>query len=217
MDVERFQKAAAALSNLQGLALVSAMKDGEWHIASEVAARAEVHTSTATKHLSALQEAGVLERRETRAKTGRTFAYRLPSPRITLSLDVGDEAMLRQEDAAQTTMDFIAASVRRAESLGWKGIGRRVQSVLRTTFPHDAEQSSEDDWETCLHRILDDGERTPDERLVAVLRAVRAAFENAMGSIASERVFLACLKDVESGPALERISADLFYREGVTS
>ncbi len=215
MDVDDFRKAAGTLATRQGLALIRALRDGEWHIASDVAAHADVHISTATKHLAALHEAGILRRQETRAKTGTTYAYRLPSETVTLSLSLGEA------DEAGTAGDacrrFVAAAIQNAESLGWKGIGPRVVRLLKETFPDELAECPQGRWEDCMDTLLGDVENASPERLVGILRAIRAAFETALGPITSERVFLAALEELREDKLLESIPADLFYREEATA
>jgi len=85
MDQREFQHTVLLLSGERAMAILRVIRDGEWHMASGVARSLDIHVTTASKFLQGLAEVGLLERR---AHDGRTFEYRLRSPRLEFSVDL---------------------------------------------------------------------------------------------------------------------------------
>ncbi len=89
MDLLTFQQAATLLSGEYSLAILRELRDGEWHLSSEVAKTLDIHVSTASRFLQRLGELGLIERRR---RDARTFEYRVRSSRIQIEVDLADES-----------------------------------------------------------------------------------------------------------------------------
>lgn len=215
MDATRAQRAAAALSTPQAVALLTAIKDAGWYIASQAAAKAKVHVSTATRHLSVLHEAGVLERRRVRTATGHAYAYRLPRPKITLSLDLVPDARNLPRDEAKAALAFLREVVRRAEKLGGPAIGGRVVAVLCDAFPRDLVATPNLTFPECHARLARISGALMEDRLVDALRGVRGALESAMGTLACDRIFQASFEEVGGHRALSSLPMELLFAREV--
>ena len=215
MDATRAQRAVAALSTPQSVALLTAMKDAEWYIASQVAARAKVHVSTATRHLSVLHKAGVLERRRVRTATGHTYAYRLPRPKITLTLDLFPDAGNLPRDEAKAALALLGEIVRRAEKLGGPATGGRVVAALCDAFPRDLVGTPNLTFPECLDRLARISGELKKDQVVDALRGVRGALDSAMGTLACDRIFQASFDEVGGLRALSSIPTDLLFAREV--
>lgn len=89
MDYQAFRQAATLLSGEYSMAILKFLRDGGWHLSSEVAKSLDIHVSTASRFLHRFAELGLVERRPHDA---RTSEYRLRSPRIQLEVDLTDDA-----------------------------------------------------------------------------------------------------------------------------
>ncbi|HKW43031.1 MAG TPA: hypothetical protein VJP06_02480, partial [Thermoplasmata archaeon] len=63
MDHQTFRQAILLLSGQHSLAIVRALRDGNWHLASEVARSLDIHITTSSKFLQRFAELGLAERR----------------------------------------------------------------------------------------------------------------------------------------------------------
>ena len=88
MDPESFRQAATLLSGEYSLAILRQLRDGRWHLSSEVARDLQIHVSTASRFLQRLAELGLVERRRHDA---RTSEYRVRSARLQLEVDLADD------------------------------------------------------------------------------------------------------------------------------
>ena len=215
MDAPRMQRAVASMSTPQAMALLRAIKDSQWYIASRAAAKAKVHVSTATKHLSALHASGILERREVRTATGRAYAYRLPRPSITLTLDLFPPAGANlPRDQVTPALALLAEVVRKAGALGGPGVRARAIAALREVFPAafpDASKASLDGWVDGLTAVGG----VPLDQLAAALRGLRGVLEAALGPIACDRVFQSSLEEAGGLQSLSHLPAGLLARREV--
>ncbi|HYM39805.1 MAG TPA: winged helix-turn-helix domain-containing protein [Thermoplasmata archaeon] len=89
MDTETFRHAATLLSGEYSLAILRELRDGGWHLSSEVARALHIHVSTASRFLQSLAELGLVERRP---RDSRTSEYRVRSTRVLLEVDLGDDS-----------------------------------------------------------------------------------------------------------------------------
>jgi len=215
MNADRIHRAVSALSTPQAMALIMAIKDSHWYIPSRAAAKAKVHTSTATKHLTALHGAGVLERRRVRTETGHAYAYRLSRPSITLTLDLFPESGALPKDQVRAAFALLADVVRKAEALGGPGLRDRVAGALKGTFPRQLEGLSEATLDVCFDRL-----RTgpiPSEMLAAGLRAVRATIDSCIGPLACDRLFRLCFEEAGGVQSMSRLPTSLLLGREVGS
>ena len=88
MTREQFQRAAEALGKDTGMKVLNELANRKRGTASALAEATGLHTATVMKHLGALAAAGLLETRMVRGKTREMVEYSLPSPIISLSLDM---------------------------------------------------------------------------------------------------------------------------------
>ena len=89
MDPDTFREAATLLSGEYSLAILRQLRDGGWHLSSEVARALTIHVSTASRFLQRLAELGLVERRRHDA---RTSEYRVRSSRVQLEVDLADDS-----------------------------------------------------------------------------------------------------------------------------
>ena len=101
MDLQTFQQAATLLSGEYSLAILRELRDGHWHLSSEVARVLDIHVSTASRFLQRLGELGLVERRK---RDARTFEYRVRSSRIQIEVDISDDSAPLRE-----AVDFYVA------------------------------------------------------------------------------------------------------------
>ncbi len=89
MDPTTFRQAATLLSGEYSLDILRQLRDGKWHLSSEVARDLEIHVSTASRFLQRLAELGLVERRR---RDARTSEYRVQSARLQLEVDLTDDS-----------------------------------------------------------------------------------------------------------------------------
>src|SRR5512136_360949 len=101
MDTETFREAATLLSGEYSLSILQQLRDGGWHLSSEIARGLNIHVSTASRFLHRLSDLGLVERRR---RDSRTSEYRVRSARLQLEVDLGDESSPLRE-----AVDFYVA------------------------------------------------------------------------------------------------------------
>src|SRR5205823_10764576 len=89
MDQQTFQQAIGLLSGEHSLSILRSLRDGNWHLSSEVARTLDIHTTTASKFLQRFAELGLVERQ---AHDSRTFEYRLRSSPLPFDVHLSDVA-----------------------------------------------------------------------------------------------------------------------------
>lgn len=89
MDPQSFRQAATLLSGEYSLRILRELRDGGWHLSSEVARSLDIHVSTASRFLQRLAELGLVERRPHDA---RTSEYRVRSALLRLEVDLTDDS-----------------------------------------------------------------------------------------------------------------------------
>lgn len=201
MDQREFQRTVLLLSGERAMAILRVIRDGGWHMASGVARALDIHVTTASKLLQGLAEVGLLERR---AHDGRTFEYRLPSPRLEFSVDLLEESgSLRQ--AVDFYVTYFQSLFERIRRLGWPSVETEMQH--RLTTDHQELRSA-----IFQEMIAGTGGGIDHLReLVAVLhRDLWGVCSQTLGHAAAVRVFKTALRDaVDSHP-------DIAVRCGLT-
>src|SRR5713226_9550328 len=89
MDQQTFRQAILLLSGEHSVSILRALRDGSWHLSSEVARSLDIHITTASKFLQRFAELGLVDRRP---HDSRTFEYRLRSPRLRFDVDLADDS-----------------------------------------------------------------------------------------------------------------------------
>src|SRR6266704_121099 len=89
MDQQAFRQTIVLLSGEHSLSILRGLRDGGWHLSSEVARSLHIHITTASKFLQLFAGLGLVERRP---HDSRTFEYRLRNARLRLELDLEDDA-----------------------------------------------------------------------------------------------------------------------------
>jgi len=165
------RKALDALASDHGLPILRFLRDREWAHASEIADALGIHTTTASKHLAAFYEAGLLERRAHPAKRP-TFAYRLKSPVIRIEFDLAER--VEPSDTVALASAFLEALLGSVDKMGGS---RLTDALLRGVFGGG-------DWRPALGRRLG---ATPDARadLIAVVEDTRLALSGLVGPAAA--------------------------------
>lgn len=186
MDQRSFRRAAVLLSGDYALAILKAMRSGEWHLSSELARSLNVHTTTVSRFLQHLAELRFVERR---AHDGRTFEYRLPSSRISFDVDVADESGPMRE-AIDFYVTYFHTLFERIRHLGWASVEAEMQH--RLTSDHEELRAA------IFQQVLAGDDRGVERLrdLVATLhRDIWSVCSTALGAAAAERVFKAALEE----------------------
>ena len=131
------RRALEALASEHGLPILRFLRGRDWILASQVAEGLGIHTTTASKHLAAFHEAGLLERRDHPARRP-THAYRLISPLVRIEFDLGEQP--EAADATEAAEAFLAALLDGATRVG----GHRLADGLAEALFH------EEDWRLAL-------------------------------------------------------------------
>lgn len=190
MDLKTFQQAATLLSGEYSLAILRELRDGRWHLSSEVARVLDIHVSTASRFLQRLGELGLVERRR---RDARTFEYRVRSPRIQIEVDLTDDSAPLRE-AVDFYVAYFAHLFRQIRELGTPkvqgdfehALGREHQELRSAVFQQMIEGSNggldhlrdlmaslhRDLWEVCSQSL-----GKPSARKI-----FEAALQEAMGT-----------------------------------
>src|SRR3989442_13850914 len=88
MDQQTFRQAILLLSGENSVAILRALRDGGWHLSSEVARSLHIHITTASKFLQRFADLGLVDRR---AHDARPFEYCLRSPHLRLEGHFGGD------------------------------------------------------------------------------------------------------------------------------
>ena len=126
MDTETFREAATLLSGEYSLSILQQLRDGGWHLSSEIARGLNIHVSTASRFLHRLSDLGLVERRR---RDSRTSEYRVRSARLQLEVDLGDESSPLREavDFYVAYFHYLFEEIRR---LGLPGIEGDMERTL---------------------------------------------------------------------------------------
>jgi hypothetical protein len=128
MDQRTFGEAISTLSGEHSLSILRALRDGGWHLSSEVARTLDIHITTASKFLQRFAELGLIERRP---HDSRTSEYRLRSSRLRFEVDLSDDSGPLRE-----VIDFYVAYFHslfdRIRTYGSPGIETEMEHRLAT-------------------------------------------------------------------------------------
>jgi DNA-binding HxlR family transcriptional regulator len=186
MDRHSFRQAVVLLSGDHALDILKAMRDGTWHLSSEVARTLDIHVTTASKFLQRFAELGLAE---VRPRDGRTVEYRLASPRLTLEVDLADDAGPLRE-AIDFYVTYFHTLFERIRRLGWPSVEAEMQH--RLTADHQELRSA-----IFEEMIAGSGGGLDRLReLVASLhRDLWSVCSQTLGSSTAERVFQTALRE----------------------
>ncbi len=215
MNADRTSRAIAALATPHARALLDAIRDAEWYIASAAAARAKVHVSTASKHLAVLHEAGLLQRKEVRTATGRTFAYRLPRPTVTLTLDLASHRGVARTGGARAALDLLRQVVRKGEAMAGPRVRARAVEILEATWPDERLRGPNDDVEVLLDRLAFSSGVLSEDRIVAALRGIREFLDATLGPLVSDQIVLVAVDEAGGRQSFPWLSKILLSRTAV--
>lgn len=126
MDPTTFRQAAVLLSGEYSLDILRQLRDGTWHLSSEVARDLGIHVSTASRFLQRLSELGLVERRR---RDARTSEYRVRSARLQLEVDLADDSGPLRE-AVDFYVAYFASLFRQIRSLGTPQIEGAMEHTL---------------------------------------------------------------------------------------
>lgn len=126
MDPMTFRQAATLLSGEYSLDILRQLRDGEWHLSSEVARGLGIHVSTASRFLQRLAELGLVERRRHDA---RTSEYRVRSTRLQLEVDLTDDAGPLRE-AVDFYVAYFASLFHQIRGLGEPAVEGAMEHTL---------------------------------------------------------------------------------------
>ncbi len=194
MEEKDFSGAVSLLSGEYGLAILRFLSAGDWRIASDVSRSLGIHTTTASKFLAGMHRAGVLERRVRKSRTRRTFEYRLPSPQISLTLDLapGREPV---REALDFYLDYVANVLAKTRRLGWPGIEAAFEARLSRSHGGLKEH--------LFTRILDGGGARGMDELKGLFGQIHGEFleiaGGAMGPATARRILGAAADEAAKG------------------
>lgn len=126
MDLATFQQAATLLSGEYSLTILRELRDGQWHLSSEVARTLDIHVSTASRFLQRLGELGLVERRR---RDTRTYEYRVRSSRIQIEVDLADESAPLRE-AVDFYVAYFQHLFREIQELGLPNVEGELEHSL---------------------------------------------------------------------------------------
>lgn len=201
MDHRSFRQAVLLLSGDHALEILKAMRDGVWHLSSEVARTLDIHVTTASKFLQRLAELGLVEQRP---HDGRTFEYRLASSRLSLEVDLLDEAGPLRE-AIDFYVTYFHTLFDRIRRLGWPSVEAEMQH--RLTADHQELRSAIFDE---MIAGSDGGLDRLRELVASLHRDIWSVCSQTLGHSTAERVFQTALREAVD------VYPDLAARCGLT-
>src|SRR5207249_11748783 len=103
MDQQTFRQAILLLSGEHSVTILRALRDGGWHLSSEVARSLDIHITTASKFLQRLGDLGLVEERP---HDSRPYEYRFRPPRPRSEANSPDAAGPPREVTASKAAIF---------------------------------------------------------------------------------------------------------------
>ena len=201
MDQQTFRQAILLLSGEHSVSILRALRDGNWHLSSEVARSIDIHITTASKFLQRFSELGLVDRRPHDA---RTFEYRLRSPHLRFEVDLDDEAGPLRE-----VIDFYVAYFHslfeRIRYVGTPAIEIEMEHRLTT----DHQELRKAVFEQMIGGV-EGGLDYLRELVAEVHRDLWAVCSEGLGADAAKNVFQEALRDAMS------VYPDLAIRCGLT-
>lgn len=185
MDSQSFRQAATLLSGEYSLAILKGLRDGQWHLSSEVAKDLDIHVSTVSRFLQRFAELGLVERR---AHDARTSEYRLRTPRLRLEMDLLDDSGPLRE-----AVDFYVAYF---QSL-FEGIRTLGMPVVEGEMEHRL-TSQHQELRSAIFEQMIEGSQGGIDRLRSLMAALHKDLwdvcSQSLGRVAAERVFQSALR-----------------------
>ncbi len=201
MDQQTFRQAILLLSGENSVAILRSLRDGDWHLSSEVARSVHIHITTASKFLQRFAELGLVDRRPHDA---RTFEYHLRSPHVRLEVDLEDDAGPLRE-----VIDFYVAY--------FHSLFERIRYVGTPAIEIEMEHRLTTDHQELRKGVFDqmiDGSEAGLDRLrelvAAVHRDLWSVCSQGLGAGTAKGVFQAALRDAIGA------HPDLAFRCGLT-
>src|SRR5439155_906239 len=186
MDQQTFRQAILLLSGENSVAILRALRDGGWHLSSEVARSLHIHITTASKFLQRFADLGLVDRRPHDA---RTFEYRLRSPHLRLEVDFEDDGGPLRE-----VIDFYVAY--------FHSLFERIRYVGTPAIEIEMEHRLTTDHQELRQAVFDqmiDGSEAGLDRLrelvAAVHRDLCSVCAQGLGAGTAKGVFQAALRD----------------------
>ncbi|HYV08123.1 MAG TPA: helix-turn-helix domain-containing protein [Thermoplasmata archaeon] len=186
MDQQAFRQTIVVLSGEHSLSILRGLRDGDWHISSEVARALHIHISTASKFLQRFAELGLVERRP---HDSRTFEYRLRNARLHLELDLEDDAGPLRE-----VVDFYVAY--------FHSLFERIRFVGTPTIESEMEHRLTTDHQELRRAVFDQMVVGSDggldrlrELVAAVHRDLWTVCAQGLGASAAKGAFEGALRD----------------------
>src|SRR5207237_7117793 len=115
------------------------LRDGNWHLSSEVARTLDIHTTTASKFLQRFAELGLVERQ---AHDSRTFEYRLRSSHLRFDVDLSDDAGPLRE-----VVDFYVVY--------FQSLFEKILSFVEPTIQTEMEHQQQTDHQAIQRAVID--------------------------------------------------------------
>src|SRR5467141_4854902 len=191
MDQQAFQRVVELLSREHSLAILRSLRDGSWHLSSEVARVLDIHITTASKFLQRFAELGLLERRP---HDSRTFEYRLRSPHLRFEVNLEDEAGPLRE-----VIDFYVAY--------FHSLFERIRYVgtpaIEIEMEHRLTTNHQELRKAVFDQMLDGTEAGLDrlrELVAPVHRDLWNVCAQGLGANSAKGVFQAALRDAIGAP-----------------
>lgn len=185
MDSQSFRQAATLLSGEYSLAILKGLRDGQWHLSSEVAKDLDIHVSTVSRFLHRFAELGLVERR---AHDARTSEYRLRTPHLRLEMDLLDDSGPLRE-----AVDFYVAYF---QSL-FEGIRTFGMPAVEGEMEHRL-TSQHQELRAAIFEQMIEGSQGGIERLRSLMAALHKGLwdvcSQSLGRVAAERVFQSALR-----------------------
>jgi DNA-binding transcriptional ArsR family regulator len=185
MDSHSFRQAATLLSGEYSLAILKNLRDGKWHLSSEVAKDLDIHVSTVSRFLQRFAELGLVERR---AHDARTSEYRLRSPRLLLEMDLLDDSGPLRE-----AVDFYVAYF---QSL-FEGIRTLGMPAVEGEMEHRL-TSQHQELRSAIFEQMIEGSQGGIDRLRDLMAALHRDLwdvcSQSLGKASAERVFQSALR-----------------------
>lgn len=185
MDSQSFRQAATLLSGEYSLAILKGLRNGHWHLSSEVAKDLDIHVSTVSRFLQRFAELGLVERR---AHDARTSEYRLRTPRLRLEMDLLDDSGPLRE-----AVDFYVAYF---QSL-FEGIRTLGMPVVEGEMEHRL-TSQHQELRSAIFEQMIEGSQGGIDRLRSLMAALHKDLwdvcSQSLGRVAAERVFQSALR-----------------------
>src|SRR3989442_15419715 len=186
MDQQTFRQAILLLSGEHSVSILRALRDGNWHLSSEVARSLDIHITTASKFLQRFSELGLVDRQPHDA---RTFEYRLRSPHLRFEVDLDDEAGPLRE-----VIDFYVAY--------FHSLFERIRFVGTPSIESEMEHRLTTDHQELRKAVFDQMVAGSDggidrlrELVAAVHRDLWSVCAQGLGASAAKGVFEGALRD----------------------